>query len=290
MLNLWCGRQFATPRFGVRGDRRWADSVARPLISISSPLTHMIYLLPFLSYSAGPKSVSVRPGYDDKYHSRSYRFVERQNGKRMDVVVSGERIGTRGCAINSDYSRNHSNLQNWRTENPCNISTIRFEIANNINIKYKQKRTTWLAVRWCHAQSYIVLQFPQIGDRRSNIVFGIVERPDICDHHCGDDLAIFEVAIQIMINYTHLNPKIERHLRNFLISVSHKISLIPLRTGGKTRSPMKNTSWKEMRDTEEKKTERRLESRVWRQNNKTTKWNESLRLRSNRCTIQHRKD
>ena len=46
----------------------------------------MVYLLPFLSYLANSKSVSVRPptcppirpGYDDKYRSRSYRFVERQ--------------------------------------------------------------------------------------------------------------------------------------------------------------------------------------------------------------------
>ena len=43
----------------------------------------MVYLLPFLSYLADSKSVFARPsdpdpGYDDKYHYRSYRFVERQ--------------------------------------------------------------------------------------------------------------------------------------------------------------------------------------------------------------------
>ena len=42
----------------------------------------MVYLLPFLSYLAGSKSVSARPhvrhGYDDKYRSRNYSFVERQ--------------------------------------------------------------------------------------------------------------------------------------------------------------------------------------------------------------------
>ena len=41
-----------------------------------------MYLLPISSYLAGPKSVSacppVRPGYDDKYRPRSYRFVERE--------------------------------------------------------------------------------------------------------------------------------------------------------------------------------------------------------------------
>ena len=36
-------------------------------------------LLMFLSYLARSKSVSaLRPGYDDKYRSRSHRFVERQ--------------------------------------------------------------------------------------------------------------------------------------------------------------------------------------------------------------------
>ena len=52
----------------------------------SFPVTYMVYLLPFLSYLAGSESVSVhppvrphvRPGYDDKYHSVGYRFVEQQ--------------------------------------------------------------------------------------------------------------------------------------------------------------------------------------------------------------------
>ena len=56
-----CGHRFATHRFGVRGGREWAHSAARPLVPISSPLTlHMVYLLKFLSYLAGPKSVSAR--------------------------------------------------------------------------------------------------------------------------------------------------------------------------------------------------------------------------------------
>ena len=46
------------------------------------PLTHMVHLSPLLSYLAGSKIVSARPsfrpGYDDKYCSRSYRFVELQ--------------------------------------------------------------------------------------------------------------------------------------------------------------------------------------------------------------------
>ena len=42
-------------------------------VPINSQLTHMVYLLTFLSYSYGSKSVStrprVRPRYDAKYHS-----------------------------------------------------------------------------------------------------------------------------------------------------------------------------------------------------------------------------
>ena len=74
-----CGRRFATPRFEVRGGQRWAHLTACPLVPISSPFPHMVYLLPLLSsYLAGCKSASVRPGYDDKYRSGSHSFVERQ--------------------------------------------------------------------------------------------------------------------------------------------------------------------------------------------------------------------
>ena len=84
---------FSTPGLGSWGlgcswGRRWAYSIARPWVPISSRLTRMVYLLPFSSYLAGTKSVSVRPsarpparpyvrphvrpGHDDKYRSRSY--------------------------------------------------------------------------------------------------------------------------------------------------------------------------------------------------------------------------
>ena len=58
-LNLWSPiydpSVWGTCRSG------WAHSVARLCIPNSSPLTHMVYFLPFWSYLAGPKSVSVRP-------------------------------------------------------------------------------------------------------------------------------------------------------------------------------------------------------------------------------------
>ena len=52
------------PRFGELGgvgSRGLAHSIARLCVPISSPLTHMVYILPFLSYLAGSKSGSVRP-------------------------------------------------------------------------------------------------------------------------------------------------------------------------------------------------------------------------------------
>ena len=66
----------------------------RPWVPISSPLTQMVYLLPFTSYLAGSKSASarpparppVRPGYDDKYCPKNYRIVERQDWWEQDHV------------------------------------------------------------------------------------------------------------------------------------------------------------------------------------------------------------
>ena len=51
-----------TPGLGVRGTwgSGWAHSIARPWVPISAPLTHRVYLVPFVSYLAGSKSVSAR--------------------------------------------------------------------------------------------------------------------------------------------------------------------------------------------------------------------------------------
>ena len=40
-------------------------SIACPWVPISSPLTHMVYLLLFFSYLNGPKSISTRPSDPD---------------------------------------------------------------------------------------------------------------------------------------------------------------------------------------------------------------------------------
>ena len=65
MMCSICGRRFATPWFGGT----WAHSVARPRVPISSLLTHMVDLLPFLSYLAGSKSVSVALQLINTFHS-----------------------------------------------------------------------------------------------------------------------------------------------------------------------------------------------------------------------------
>ena len=64
---------FSTPRFGGR-----RNVGVRPWVASSSQSTYMAYLLPFFSYLAGSKNISIRPGYDDKYRSSSYNFVEQQ--------------------------------------------------------------------------------------------------------------------------------------------------------------------------------------------------------------------
>ena len=65
MMCSICGRRFATPPFGVRRSLGWAHSIARPWVPICPLLTHMVYLLPFLSYLAGPKGVSARTSDPD---------------------------------------------------------------------------------------------------------------------------------------------------------------------------------------------------------------------------------
>ena len=74
-----CYRQFATPRFVVRGSLGWSHSMPRPWVPIG-PHWH----IRSISYrlwvtKLAPKEFSpVRPGYDDKYRTRTCRFVERQ--------------------------------------------------------------------------------------------------------------------------------------------------------------------------------------------------------------------
>ena len=78
------GRIFDS-RFGRFGWMWGVDErpSALPSVPMGTSLTHIVYLLPFLSYLVIPKAFAsvrpcVQPGYDGNYRSRSYCFVERQ--------------------------------------------------------------------------------------------------------------------------------------------------------------------------------------------------------------------
>ena len=51
--------------WGYVWGRGWARSTDHPWVPISSLLTHMVYLFPFLSYLASSKSVSAHPSNPD---------------------------------------------------------------------------------------------------------------------------------------------------------------------------------------------------------------------------------
>ena len=73
-----------SPFVGLRDmmGQGWAHLIARPWVSISYLLTHIVYLLPFLSYWLQERlRPPVRHGHDDKYRCRSHRFVERQTNQ-----------------------------------------------------------------------------------------------------------------------------------------------------------------------------------------------------------------
>ena len=62
------GDVLTSPRFGGLwdvGGRGRAHSMAHPWVLISFTSTHAVYLLPFLSYLAGPKGVSAHPRLSD---------------------------------------------------------------------------------------------------------------------------------------------------------------------------------------------------------------------------------
>ena len=59
-----------------------------------------------------PARPPVRPGYGDKYRSRSYRFVERR--KRLQTVELGET--QRAQSVIPNYERNPANGQICRTQ------------------------------------------------------------------------------------------------------------------------------------------------------------------------------
>ena len=82
------GRLFDPP-FGGWGyvvGRGYARSMARPWALISSPLTHLIYLLPFLSYLAGSKGVPVSPSVADTMTNAALEAIASSSGKKNSYV------------------------------------------------------------------------------------------------------------------------------------------------------------------------------------------------------------
>ena len=74
--------------------RGGAHSILRPWVPISSPLIHMVSLLPFLSYLADSKSVSVRlpvrPSDPDTTTNTNLRAIASSSGKKTVLCLSAE--------------------------------------------------------------------------------------------------------------------------------------------------------------------------------------------------------
>ena len=64
----------------------------------------IVYLLPFFSYLADSKS--ARHGYDDKYRSRRYRFVERQKLTPPSDLAPHLRLLSRAMPVTNNVNSN----------------------------------------------------------------------------------------------------------------------------------------------------------------------------------------
>ena len=86
-------RRFATPRFGVRWGRGLANSISRPWVPISSLLTQMVYILPFLlNYLAGSKKrlrPPVRPSDPDTMINTARESYRSSSGKKLARELVG---------------------------------------------------------------------------------------------------------------------------------------------------------------------------------------------------------
>ena len=81
---------FSTPKFGGlwgHGGQGRVHSIARPWVPIGSPLPHMVYLLPFTSYLAGSKSVSVLPSDPDTMTNTTLEAFALSSGKNRTRLI-----------------------------------------------------------------------------------------------------------------------------------------------------------------------------------------------------------
>ena len=67
-------------KWNVEG-RGWDKSIAHPWVPISSRVTHMVYLLPFLSYLAGSKSSSAHPSGSDTMTNTTLKALTSSSSK-----------------------------------------------------------------------------------------------------------------------------------------------------------------------------------------------------------------
>ena len=118
---------FSIPRFGGLGGRTgsgWANSIARPWVPIGSPLTHMVYLLPFLSYLACSKSVSAcpsaRPSDPDTTTNAALEAIASSSGKNeashlrnawTTVSPLDPRFRGQGAKMSMDYAKANEALE-----------------------------------------------------------------------------------------------------------------------------------------------------------------------------------
>ena len=148
MMFSICGRRFTTSRFG--GSVGWgcAHLIARPWVPITLQLPTDTYGLSntvFELFSWLKKAFPpVRPGYDNKYRSRSYRFVQRKYVRRSSLkqteisltlyfrFVAGSRrasISSRHFNSNSLYKQGHYHNGDQAARRPhmmCSICGRRF--------------------------------------------------------------------------------------------------------------------------------------------------------------------
>ena len=83
-------RPLGLERLGERGGQEWEYSIARPWVSISSRLPdwHICSIscrFPFLSYSAGSKSISVHPSVLDTMTNTALEATASSSGKNWSV-------------------------------------------------------------------------------------------------------------------------------------------------------------------------------------------------------------
>ena len=82
----------------VRGSRGCAHSIARPCVPISFTLTHMVYLLPYLSYLAGSKGVSARPSDPDTMTNTVLEAIASSSGNIVLLDAEHKDISA-SCSI-----------------------------------------------------------------------------------------------------------------------------------------------------------------------------------------------